>query len=94
VDSSILFGGVTVEKGAVVRDSIIMPNAYIKAGAVIQYAIVGEDTVIGENVTIGERPEEVENINDENWGVAVIGHRVMLSDNTVIKSKAMIDTNL
>ncbi|MCL2070633.1 MAG: glucose-1-phosphate adenylyltransferase [Oscillospiraceae bacterium] len=91
VDSSILFAGVTVEKGAAVHDSIIMPGAYIKKGAVIQYAIVGEDTLIGENVQIGERPERIENINDEIWGVAVIGHRVKLKDDTVIKPKAMID---
>lgn len=90
VDSSILFGGVTVEQGAEVHDSIIMPNAHIKKGAVIQYAIVGEDTVIGENAVIGERPEKIENINDENWGVAVIGHKVKIEDNSVVKPKAMI----
>ena len=93
VDASILFSGVTVEEGAAVHDSIIMPNARIKKGAVVQYAIVGEDTIIGENAKIGERPEKIENINDENWGVAVIGHRVEISDNATIGPKAMIDSN-
>ena len=36
VDFSILFAGVTVEKGAVVHDSIIMPGSVIKAGAVVE----------------------------------------------------------
>ena len=42
VDFSILFAGVTVEKGAVVHDSIIMPGSVIKAGAVVEYSIVAE----------------------------------------------------
>ncbi|MEG2073759.1 MAG: glucose-1-phosphate adenylyltransferase, partial [Angelakisella sp.] len=33
VDFSILFAGVKVEKGAVVRDSIVMPGSVIKSGA-------------------------------------------------------------
>jgi glucose-1-phosphate adenylyltransferase len=92
VDASILFGGVTIEKGAVVHDSIIMPNAHIKAGAAVQYAIVGEDTVIGENVRIGQRPETMDNLDD--WGVAVIGHQVCVADNTVVKPKAMISESI
>ncbi|MCL1867098.1 MAG: glucose-1-phosphate adenylyltransferase [Oscillospiraceae bacterium] len=92
VDGSILFGGVTIEKGAVVYDSIVMPNAYIKEGAVIQYAIVGEDTMIGENVKIGDRPETIDNLED--WGVAVIGHQVTVKAGTVVKSKAMISENI
>ena len=45
VDFSILFAGVTVEKGAVVHDSIIMPGSVIKAGAVVEYSIVAENAV-------------------------------------------------
>jgi glucose-1-phosphate adenylyltransferase len=92
VDSSILFGGVTIEKGAVVHDSIIMPNSCIKSGAIVQYAIVGEDTVINENVRIGERPELMENKDD--WGVAVVGHGVEVSANAEVKPKAMISENI
>ena len=62
VDYSILFSNVTVEEGAKVRYSIVMPGTTIKAGAV-----VGESpencenlenwgvTVIGEKVTIGKK---------------------------------------
>jgi glucose-1-phosphate adenylyltransferase len=92
VDACILFGGVTIEKGAVVHDSIIMPNAYIKEGAVVQYAIVGEDTVIGENVRIGERPEAMDNLED--WGVAVVGHQVNVKAETVVNPKAMISEDI
>ena len=57
VDFSILFAGVTVEKGAVVHDSIIMPGSVIKAGAVVEYSIVAENVVVGENAQVGDRPE-------------------------------------
>ncbi|MCM1053993.1 MAG: glucose-1-phosphate adenylyltransferase [Bacteroides sp.] len=92
VDFSILFSGVTIEEGAVVRDSIIMPNTVIKKDAVIEYSIVGEDCVIGEGSHIGERPETIE--DKDKWGVAVVGHKVNVSDNAVVKAKAMISESI
>ena len=92
VDFSILFSGVTIEEGAVVRDSIIMPNTVIKRDAVIEYSIVGEDCVIGEGSHIGERPETIE--DKDKWGVAVVGHKVNISDNAVVKAKAMISESI
>ena len=37
VDFSVLFSGVTVEEGAEIRDSIIMPGSRICKDAVVQY---------------------------------------------------------
>ena len=92
VDFSVLFSEVTVEEGAVVRDSIIMPGATVKKGAIVQYAIVAEDSVIGENAMVGARPEDVENKDD--WGVTVIGAGVKIGANAVVPPKAMISENL
>ena len=92
VDFSILFSGVVIEEGAVVRDSIIMPNTVIKKDAVIEYAIVGEDCVIGEKVHVGARPETI--VDKDTWGVAVVGHKVNVSDDTVIKAKAMVSESI
>lgn len=64
VDFSVLFAGVYVAPGAVVRDSIIMPGARIEEGAVVQYAIVAENSVVGANSVVGQRPEEMENKED------------------------------
>ncbi len=91
VDFSVLFAGVTVEEGAEVRDSIIMPGTVIKKGAVVQYAIVAEDCIIGENSVIGMRPEQVDNKND--WGIAVIGPGAVLSADSVVRPKDMIDAD-
>lgn len=92
IDFSVLFDGVTVEEGATVRYSIVMPNTVIKKGAVVEYSIVGEGCEIGEEVHIGERPENVE--NRDEWGVAVVGHGVKVSDKTQIAPKAMISKDI
>ena len=91
-DFSVLFDGVTVEEGATVRYSIIMPNTVIRKGAVVEYSIVGEECTVGEGAHIGERPESVE--NRDEWGVAVVGHNVNISDNAVIPPKAMISKDM
>ena len=92
VDFSVLFSGVTVEEGAQVRDSIVMPGAQIKRGALVQYAIVAEDAVIGENAVVGARPEEMANLDE--WGVAVVAAGVTVGDGCCIPAKAMIDADV
>lgn len=89
VDFSVLFAGVYVAPGAVVRDSIIMPGSRIEEGATVQYAIVAENSVVGANSVVGQRPENME--NKEDWGVAVIGPGCTLAPDTVVPPKAMID---
>ena len=90
VDFSVLFAGVYVAPGAVVRDSIIMPGARIEEGAQVQYAIVAENSVVGANAVVGQRPEDME--NKEDWGVAVIGPGCKLDAGSVVPPKAMIDS--
>jgi glucose-1-phosphate adenylyltransferase len=88
VDFSVISPGVTIEEGAIVRDSIIMPGSVIKSGAVVEYAIIGEDCTIGANAVIGARPESI--INKSEWGIAVVGHNVTISENTRILPKQNI----
>ena len=92
VDFSVLFANVSIEKGAVVRDSILMPGTVVKKGAVVQYAIVAENAVIEENAVVGERPEDMENLSD--WGVAVVGASVCIGAGTRVAPKAMVDEDL
>ena len=53
VYSSVIGSGVTIEEGAVVRNSIIMKNATIGNNCRIDKAIIAEDTVISDNVVLG-----------------------------------------
>ena len=88
IDFSILFAGVTIEEGAVIRDSIIMPGTTVKKDAVIQYAIVAENSLIEEKAVIGQRPEDMENLSE--WGVAVVGPGVTIGKGAVVAPKEMI----
>lgn len=92
VDFSVIYEGVTIEKGATVTDSIIMPGSIIKSGAVVEYAIVGENCVVCENAQIGTRPEAVENRDD--WGIAVVGHNITISENAKVLPKQIISENI
>lgn len=92
VDFSILFAGVTVEKGVVVHDSIIMPGSVIKAGAVVEYSIVAENVVVGENAQVGDRPENIE--DKANWGVTVIAKGIHIGKNAKVPAKAMIEKDV
>jgi len=92
VDFSVLFSNVTVEEGAVVRDSIVMPGTVIKSGAVVQYAIVAENAVIEENAVVGQRPEDMKNLDE--WGVAVVGASITIGKGANIAPKAMIDVDV
>lgn len=92
VDFSIIFSGAVVEENATVKYSIIMPGTVIKAGAVVEYAIVGEDCVIHENAKIGASPETIE--NRDEWGIAVVGHKVDVSEGKTVLPKQIISDNL
>ena len=92
IDFAVLFAGVTVEPGAVVKDSIIMPGARIEEGAVMQYAIVSENAVIGKGAVVGARPEDIE--DKDSWGIAVVGDNLKIGAGAVVPPKAMIDQDI
>lgn len=92
VDFSIVSAHVTIEEGASVKYSIIMPGTTIKKGAVVEYAIIGEDCVIGENAKIGLNPESVPNRDD--WGIAVLGHNITVSEGKEVMPKEIISENI
>ncbi len=92
VDFSVLFAGVKVGKGAVVRDSIIMPGAVIEDGAEVHYSIVAEDVVIKKNARVGERPEDL--TSTEGWGISVLGEGITVGEGAVIKAKVMVEQDV
>ena len=89
VHSSVLGGSVTVGKGSVVRDSIIMQGVTIGENCVIEKAIIAEDTVIENDVSIGigsEVPNKMKP-NIYSGGLATIG------ENSVIPGGVQIGKN-
>ena len=81
VKHSIIFAGVTVEEGAEVLDSVIMPGAVIRRGAVVHRAIVAEDAVIGAGAFVGE---DVGNI-------AVVGHGISVPAGAKVAAGVQVD---
>ena len=92
VDFSVIYEGVTIEKDAIVTDSIIMPGSVIKSGAVVEYAIIGENSTVSGGAHIGSRPEAVENRDD--WGIAVVGHNITVSENSKVAPKQIVSENI
>ncbi len=88
VKHSILFAGVTVEKGAVVEDAVVMGGTVIKSGAVVRHCIVAENVTIGENAVVGAMPD------GDSKGVATIGPDVIVGDGAKIGPNAMVDNNV
>ncbi len=76
VEHSVLSPGVVVEKGAVVRDSILFSDTVVRAGAVVDRVISDKGAVIGEKAVVGEGPLDVANRkfpDRVNTGITLIG---------------------
>ncbi|WP_170008023.1 glucose-1-phosphate adenylyltransferase [Bacillus fonticola] len=70
VESSVLFQGVTVQKGAVVQKVVAMPNVQIEAGATVEYAIIDAGVTIPADVIIQGTEKEcalVTKDSIQNW---------------------------
>ena len=59
VKHSIIGSGAVVDAGAVVEDSIVLPNAKIGRNCVVKNAIINEGAVTDDNDTIGGDNEEI-----------------------------------
>ncbi len=53
VVNSIVGPGVTVERGAVVRHSVLMEDVTIRSGAVVSRSVLSESVVVGPGATLG-----------------------------------------
>ncbi|MGW9124629.1 glucose-1-phosphate adenylyltransferase [Paenibacillus chitinolyticus] len=59
VDHSVLFYGVHIGEGSVIRDSVIMPGARIGSNVTIRKAIIGENTIVDDGAVVGDGEEIV-----------------------------------
>jgi glucose-1-phosphate adenylyltransferase len=62
VTRSVLFPGVTVERGAVVRESIVMNDTQVRRGAHLDRAILDKEVMVGEGARVGHGDERVPNV--------------------------------
>ncbi|HME44538.1 MAG TPA: sugar phosphate nucleotidyltransferase [Syntrophorhabdales bacterium] len=72
---SVLFPGVIVEEGAVVKDSILFFDTVIKKEAQVIRTITDIEAVVGSRVKIGE---------DSSGALSVVGTRTSIPEGTII----------
>ncbi len=92
VYNSVIGCGVTIGKGTVIRDSIIMNHTQIGDGCELYKAIVAEDVKIGNNVKLGVG-EEAENETAPhiyNHGLVTIGEKSAIPDNISVGKNSVI----
>ncbi len=85
-----LFHSVTVEPGAVVRFSVLMPGAVVKAGAVVEYAIIAERAVIGENAHVGATPPK----HSDEKNITVVAQDLKVGDGAEVAPGSMVTKNV
>ena len=86
VHNSVIGADVWIEKGAVVKDSIIMRHSRIGAGSTVDKAIIAENVRVGRDVHIGVG-EEAPNVLKPNiyaFGLATIGENSVIPDHVSI----------
>ena len=83
VKNSVLFPGVKVMPGAVVRDSVVMSGTVIGEGTELSYALIDTDVKIGANCRVGG---EVGNSED----ITVLGEGTVIADGEKIDAGVMI----
>lgn len=96
VKNSVVFPGVTIEKGSYVEDSIIMSNSTIKSDCSIICTIVGEKTTIGTGVKtgLGEYAENTYNPKVYQTNITVIGSCSVVPYNAEIGRNVVLDNHL
>jgi len=83
VVNSVLGPDVTVEDGAVVKDSVIMGGVTVKSGAKVCYSVIDSGVTVGKNATVGAEKAE-------GTGIALIGADVVIADNATVAPGEMI----
>jgi glucose-1-phosphate adenylyltransferase len=87
VDHSVIFSGVKIGKGAVIRDAVVMPGAVIGEGAIVEKSVIGPNVVIGDNVKIGVSDDRDDNPYKSQYCTDGI---VLIEGGAVIESGADI----
>jgi glucose-1-phosphate adenylyltransferase len=86
VINSVIYCGAKINRGAEIKDSIIMPYAEIGENVRVCHSIVGWNASIGNNSVIGA-PQD--GPVDGEWCIAVVAPELKLPKNSVVKEGEM-----
>ena len=97
VINSVLFPGVTVAAGAVVRDSIVMHDTLIGPGAHLHRAILDKEVIIGAAARIGQGDDYTPNRacpEHLSSGLVVIGKEARIPEGLTVGRNARIGASV
>ena len=97
VVNSVLFPGVVVERGAVVRDSIVMHDTVVGASATLDRAIIDKEVRIGRGTQLGHGDEMTPNRacpEHLSSGLVVVGKRARLPEGLTVGRNARIGASV
>lgn len=93
VDHSVIFGGVVIGEGSVIRDSVVMPGTIIGKNVRIEKAVVGSGVVIGDGATIGTYEDENNPYASGMCtdGIVLVGNGAIIESGQKIARSSMIE---
>ncbi len=94
VVNSVIGTNCVIEKGAEVKDCVLMGNTIIKAGAKVNYSIIDEEVVIGKEANIGDIIEKASKIDGKTSGITVLGRGISVADGKSIPAGEIIDKSI
>lgn len=92
VHGCVIGANVTIGKGSIVRDSILMEGVTIGENVVIDKAIIAEDTVIGDGAILGVGEEKPNKLKESVYafGLVTIGEKSVIPPNVKIGKNTAI----
>jgi glucose-1-phosphate adenylyltransferase len=97
VINSVLSPGVRVERGAVVRDSVIMNDTTVRSGALVDRCVLDKEIEVGTEARVGVGDDNTPNEREPgnlNTGITIAGKRACISPGAVIGRNCRIDPNV
>ncbi len=96
VINCVLSPGVCIERGAVIRDSVIMNDTIIRAGARVDSCILDKEIEVGPEAQLGVGDDNTPNEREPgnlNTGITIVGKRAMIPSGVVVGRNCRIDAN-
>ena len=77
VENSILGSNVIVEKGAVIKDAVVLANSIVKENATVSYSIIDENVTVGAGAKIGVNKAP-------SAEIVVLGRGLTIGENVIV----------
>ena len=91
---SVIGTGCVIEKGAVVKDSVLMGDVVVKAGASVNYSIIDEEVTIGKKSVVGDVIAKASKLEGKTNGITVLGRAISVGDGKTVPAGEIIDKNV